>query len=115
MAIGEAHAQRASGIHSAVDGNIRTSDVGRLRSGDKRDRVGDLFHTPVTIKRCGGLLRNGPITRSGIQFRVDRTGLHVVDRDAATTDFSGERLSEHLYGSFRACVWYETRCRDAFT
>src|SRR5260370_10628430 len=69
------------------------------------------IHTPVTIKRCGGLLRNGPITRRGIQFRVDRTGLHVVDRDAPATDLSGQRLSEHLDRSLRPRVRHKSgRC-----
>src|SRR5260370_27383744 len=54
------------------------------------------IHTPVTIKRCGGLLRNGPITRRGIQFRIDRTGPHVVDRDAPAPDLSSPRLIQHL-------------------
>jgi hypothetical protein len=60
-------------------------------------------------------LRNGPIARGGIQFRIDRTGLNVVDRDAAATDFSGQRLSEHLDGSLRARVRNKSRCRYAFT
>src|SRR6266446_9055071 len=105
----------ASGIHSAVHGKIRAGNVRGLRSGDKRHHRGDLIHTPVTIKRCGGLLRHRPITRGGIQFRVDRTGLHVVDRDAPAPDLSGQRLSEHLDGSLRARVWHKPGRRDTFT
>src|ERR1700731_3900768 len=55
-----------SGIHSAIHGKIRPGDVRGLRTGDKRHHRGDLIHTPVTIERCGGLLRHRPITRGGI-------------------------------------------------
>src|SRR5665213_3077423 len=93
-----------SGIHSAIDGKIRPRNVRGLRTGDERHHRGDLIHTPVTTERCGGLLRYRPITRGGIQFRVDRTRLDVVNRDATAPDFSGQRLSEHLDGSLRARV-----------
>src|ERR1700730_12722071 len=103
------HSQRdfagvASGVHSAIHGKIRPGNVRGLRTGDKRHHRGDLIHTPVTIERCGGLLRHRPITRGGIQFRVDRTRLDVVDRDAPAPYLSGKRLSEHLDGSFRGRV-----------
>src|ERR1700720_1339422 len=104
-----------SGIHSAIHGQIRAGNVRGLRTGDKRHHRGDLLHTPVTIKRCGGLLRHSPITRGGIQFRVDWSRLHVVDRDAAAPDLSGQRLSEHLDGSLRARVWHKPGRRDTFT
>jgi hypothetical protein len=55
-----------SGIHSAIHGKIRPGNVRGLRTGDKRHHRGDLIHTPVTIERCGGLLRHRPITRGGI-------------------------------------------------
>src|SRR5260370_815858 len=104
----------ASGIHSAVHGKIRAGNVRGLRSGDKRHHRGDLIHTPVTIKRCGGLLRHRPITRGGIQFRVDWARLHVVDRDASAPDLSGQRLSEHLDGSLRPRVRHKPGRRDTF-
>src|SRR6266404_1188710 len=105
----------SSGVHSAVHGKIRAGNVRGLRSGDKRHHRRDLIYTPVTIKRRGGLLRHRPITRGRIQFGVDRTGLHVVDRDAPAPDLSGQRLSEHLDGSLRARVWHKPRRRDTFT
>src|SRR5207302_2240038 len=37
---------------------------------------------PVAVEGCDGLLRHRPIARRGIQVRVDRTRLDVVDRDA---------------------------------
>src|SRR6266852_6846518 len=103
-----------SGIHSAVLGKIRAGNVLGLRSGDKRHHRGDLIHTPVTIKGCGGLLRHRPITRGGIQFRVDWARLHVVDRDASAPDLSGQRLSEHLDGSLRPRVRHKPGRRDTF-
>ena len=33
------------------------------------------------LQCCGGFLRYSPITRGGIQIRVDRTRLNVVDRN----------------------------------
>src|SRR6266481_9531957 len=56
------HSQRdfegvASGVHSAIHGKIRPSNVRGLRTGDKRHHRSDLIHTPVTIERvaafCG--------------------------------------------------------------
>src|ERR1700674_2561750 len=88
-----------SGIHSAINGNIRTGDVRGLRPGDERHKRADSVHTPVAAERCGGLLRHRPIARRGIQFRVDRTRLDVVDRDTPAPDLSGQPLSKDLYGS----------------
>src|ERR1700682_6655482 len=69
----------------------------------------------IAIECCGGLLWHGPIARRGIQVRVDRTRLHVVDRDAPAPDFSGQRLSEHLDGSLRARVGHKPGRRDTLT
>src|SRR5260370_29874647 len=78
-----------SGIHSAINGKIRSRDVGGFRTRDKRRHCGDLLNMPIAVERSGGLLRYRPITRSGIQIRVDRTRLDVVDRDAPGPDLSG--------------------------
>ena len=78
-----------SGIHSAIDGEIRPRDVRGLRPGDERHQRGDLIDTPIAVERGGGLLRHRPVTRRGIQIRVDRTRLNVVDRDAPAPDLSG--------------------------
>src|SRR5882672_7560998 len=69
----------------------------------------------IAIECCGSLLRHRPIARRRIQFRVDRTRLHVVDRDAPAPDFSGQRLSEHLDGSLRARVGHKPGRRDTLT
>src|SRR5258708_32300332 len=102
-------------MQSAIDGEISAGNVRRLRSGDKRHRRGDLVRTPVTIKRCGGLLRHRPITRGGIQLRVDRTGLHIVDPDVPAPDLSFQPLRGHLDGSLLAPVWDKRRGRATFT
>src|SRR5579863_8100422 len=104
-----------SSIHSAIDGKVRAGNVRGLGTCDKRHHRGDLIHTTVTVERCGGLLGHRPITRGGIQFGVDRTRLHVVDRDAPTPDLSGQRLSKHLDGSLSARVWHKPGCRDTLT
>src|SRR5207253_8487998 len=62
-----------------------------------------------------GLLRYRPIAGGGIQFRVDRTRLNVVDRDALAPDLTGQRLSEHLDGSLRASVGHKPGRGDTFT
>src|SRR6266540_5725205 len=87
------------GIHSAIHGKIRPGNVRGLRAGNERYHRGDLINTPVAVERCGGLLRHRPIARRGIQIRVDRTRLNIVDRDAPAPDLSSQRLSEHLNGS----------------
>jgi len=71
-----------SGIHSTIHGQIRPGNVRGLRTGDERDHRGDLLSAAVAVKCSGGLLRHRPIASSGIQIRIDRTRLDVVDRNA---------------------------------
>src|SRR6266849_800821 len=96
-----------SGIHSAINGKIRPGNVRRLRTGDERHQRGDLINTPIAVERCDGLLRHRPIARRGIQIRVDRTRLDVVDRDTPAPDLSGQPLSKHLYGSLRGRIGHQ--------
>jgi hypothetical protein len=97
----------SSGIHSAIDCKIRAGDVRGVRTSDKCHHCGDLVNVPVAVERCGGLLRHRPIARGGIQIRVDRTWLDVVDCDAAAPHLSGQPLSKYLRGSLRGGVGYE--------
>src|SRR6478736_4108299 len=85
-----------SGIRSAIHGKIRPSDVGRLRAGDERDHGSDLINVPVAAQCGGSLLWRCPIARCGIQLRVNRTRLNVVDRDASAPELSRQRLSKYL-------------------
>src|SRR5438128_5177486 len=55
-----------SRIHPAIDGKIRPGDVRGLRTGDERHQRGDLIDMPITVERCGGLLRHRPIALRGI-------------------------------------------------
>ena len=75
-----------SGIHPAINGEIRAGNVRGLRTGDERHQRGDLINMPIAVERCGGLLRHRPIARRGIQIRVDRTWLNVIDRDTPALD-----------------------------
>ena len=75
-----------SGIHPASNGDIRAGNVRGLRTGDERHQRGDLINMPIAVERCGGLLRHRPIARRGIQIRVDRTWLNVIDRDTPALD-----------------------------
>src|SRR5260370_21139333 len=93
-----------SGVHSAVDRKIRPRNVRGLRTGDERHHRCDLINMPIAVERRGGLLRYRPISRSGIQIRIDRTRLDVVDRDTPTPDLSGQPLSKHLHRSLRGPV-----------
>src|ERR1700691_3344008 len=68
---------------------------------------------PIAVERCGRLLWYRPITRGGIQIRIDRTRLHVVDRDAPAPDLSGQRLSEHHGSALRARLWNKPGRRNA--
>src|SRR6267143_3980598 len=95
-----------SGVHSAIDRKIRPGNVRGLRTGDERHHRGDLINMPIAVERCGGLLRYRPIARRGIQIRVDRTWLDVVDRDAPAPDLSGQALSKELNGPLRGRVSY---------
>src|SRR6266404_3975086 len=79
-----------SGNHSAIHRKIRPGNVRGLRTGDKRHQRGDLIHVPIAVECCGGLLRYRPVARGGIQFRVGRTRLHVVDCDAPASHLSGQ-------------------------
>ena len=89
-----------SGVRAAVDGQVCTGDVRRLRTGHERYQRGDLVNLSVAVERCVGNLGRGPIARGGIQIRVDRTRLDTVDRDAPGTNLSGQALREHLDGPF---------------
>src|SRR6266404_4530792 len=70
---------------------------------------------PVAVERRGGLLWYRPLARGGVQLRVDRTWLHVVDRDVPVRDFSGQRLSKYLYGSLRGRVGHKPGHQDTLT
>src|SRR5216683_1674351 len=104
-----------SGIHAAIHGKIRPGNVRGLRTGDKRHQRSDLINAPVAVECCGGLLRYRPIARGGIQLRVDRTRLHVVDRDAPAPDLSGQTLSKYLHGSLRGRVGHKPGHEDTLT
>src|ERR1700738_1889810 len=100
-----------SGIHSAINGQIRPGNVRGLRTGDERHHRSDFINMPITVERCGGLLRHRPVARSGLQIPGDRPWLDVVDRDTPTPYLSGQRLSKHLHGSLRGRVRYQSgRC-----
>src|SRR5260370_40720534 len=67
---------------------------------------------PIAIDGCGGLLRDRPIARRGIQIRIYRTRLDVVDGDTPAPEFPGQRLSKYLYGSLRGRVGYQPGDQD---
>ena len=91
-----------SGIHAAIDGEIGPGDVGGVRTGDERHKRGDLLNTAIAVERRGGLLRYRPLARGGIQLRVDRARLHVVDGDIAMAELSGQPLSNIFTAPFVA-------------
>src|SRR5882762_8152510 len=103
------------GIRPAIHGKIRPGNVRGLRTGDKRHQRSDLIDVPVAVECRGGLLRYRPIARGGIQLRVDRTRLHVVDRDAPAPDLSGQTLSKYLHGSLRGRVGDKPGNQDTLT
>src|ERR1700674_2555274 len=82
------------GVHAAINCQVRAGDVRRFRTGDERHHRGDLINMPIAVERCGGLLRYRPIAGGGIQIRVDRTWLDVVDCDTPAPDLSGQTLSK---------------------
>src|SRR5579863_5550379 len=84
-------------------------------SGPAMNATRDLVNIPVAVQCCGGLLRHGPIARCGIQIRVDRTGLDVVDGDTAATDLPGQTLSKDLHSSLGGRVGYQPGGLDAVT
>ncbi len=104
-----------SGVHSAIHGKIRPGDVRRVRTGDERDQRCDLVNAPVAVQCCGGFLRRCPVARCGIQLRVDRTRLHVIDRDAPAPDLSGQALRKYLHGSLRGRVGHKPWDQDTLT
>src|SRR5947209_7196815 len=42
-----------SGIHPAINGEIRAGNVRGLRTGDERHQRGDLINMAVAVERCG--------------------------------------------------------------
>src|SRR5260221_14401032 len=57
---------RWSGVRAAVDSQIRTGDVRRLRTSHERYQRGNFVNRSVAVQRCSGLLGCGPIARGGI-------------------------------------------------
>src|SRR5437762_14209459 len=57
-----------SGVDAAVDRQVRTVDVGRLRTGHERDKGRDLVGASITTKRNGRLLVCGPLAGGGVQI-----------------------------------------------
>jgi hypothetical protein len=53
--------RETSGIHPAIDGQIRPGNVRGVRAGDERYHCGDFFNAPVATERCGSLLWHRPI------------------------------------------------------
>src|SRR6267378_6107661 len=96
------------GVGSTIDGQVRAGDVRRFRTGDERHQCGDIVNTPVAVERRVGLLGRSPFARGGIQLRVDRTRLDVVNRNATVPHFSRQPLSKYLYGSLRGRVGDES-------
>src|SRR5437867_614315 len=93
-----------SGIHSAIYSKICPRDIRRLRTGDERDHGSDLINATEAVECGSGLLWHCPLARGGIQLRVDRTRLHIIDRDPPAPELSGQRLCKYLYGSLRGRV-----------
>ena len=81
-----------SGIRPAINGQISPGDERGLRTGDEGHQRGDLINMSAAVERCGGLLGHCPIARGGMQIRIDRPCLNVVDRDTVATNLSGQRL-----------------------
>src|SRR5580700_4952187 len=104
-----------SRIHSAIHGKIRSGNVRGLRTGYERHQRCHLIGAPEAIECCVSLLRYRPIAHGGIEIPIDRTRLHVVDRDAAAPNLSGERLSKYLHDSLRGRVGHKPGYQDALT
>src|ERR1700745_3429496 len=103
------------GIRSAVYGKIGPSDVGRLRTRDKRDHGSDLINVTVAAECGGGLLWRCPLARRGVQLRVDRTWLNVVDRDATAPELSRQCLRKYSYRPLRGRVGDEAGRHNTLT
>src|ERR1700682_3745697 len=88
-----------------------------MKTPDRRQMrpCSDLINVSEAVERGGGLLGHSPLAGGVIQFRVDRTRLHIVDRDAPASEFSGERLSKYLHGSLRCRVGDKAGHQDTLT
>jgi hypothetical protein len=73
---------RRLGVHSAIDCQVRASDVRRFRTGDECHHCGDIVNMSIAVECGGGLLWHRPITGGGVQIRIDGAGLDIIDRDA---------------------------------
>ena len=61
---------------------------------------------PIAVERRGRL-EAPPNRPRGIQIRVDRTRLDVVDGDTPAPDLSGQPLRKDLYGPLSGRVGYK--------
>src|SRR6267142_5496986 len=46
-----------SGVHAAIDCQVRAGDVRRIRTGDERHHRGDIVHMAIAVECSRGLLR----------------------------------------------------------
>jgi hypothetical protein len=59
-------ANRRLGVHSAIDCQVRASDVRSFWTGDECHHRGDIVHMPIAVECGDSLLRDRPITRGGV-------------------------------------------------
>jgi hypothetical protein len=77
------------GVHSAIDCQVRASDVRRFRTGDECHHRGDIVNMSIAVECGDGLLWHRPIAVGGVQIRIDGAGLDIIDRNASASYLSG--------------------------
>src|SRR6266850_3596830 len=81
-----------SGVSAAIDCQVRAGDVGRFGTCDECHHRGDILNMSIALQRGHGLLRYRPITRGGVQIRLDGAGLNVIDSNAPAPQLPSQSL-----------------------
>ena len=68
------------GVHSAVDCQVRASDVRRFRTGDECHHRGDIVNMSIAVECGNGLLWHRPIAVCGVQIRIAEAQSGITDR-----------------------------------
>src|SRR5258708_37626915 len=73
------------GVHSAIDCQVRASDVRRFRTGDECHHRGDIVNMSIAVECGDGLLWHRPITCGGGQIPIDGGRPDIIDSKSAAS------------------------------
>src|SRR6266436_6012131 len=90
-----------SSREASIGEQARAGDVAGFGTRQVGDKAGDLIGIAIALKRCDGNQRLREVAVCRIQVSINRTGLDVVNGDAARAEVPGKSLRETRDRSLR--------------